>query len=52
MNNLLQLATHFSSEVFINSGGSSKFNNKLGAKNVIALQVSRISVLIATGITF
>lgn len=51
MNNLLQLATHFSSEVFINSGGFSKFNNKLGAKNLIAVKVGGIPVLIATGIT-
>lgn len=50
MNNLLQLATHFSSEVFIKSGGFSKFNNKLGAKNPIALKVSGISALIAMGI--
>lgn len=51
MNNLLELATQFSSEVFINSGGSSKFNNKLGAKNLIALKVIGISLLIAVGIT-
>jgi len=51
MNNLLELATQFSSEVFVSSGGSSKFNNKLGAKNLIALTVSGISVLIAMEIT-
>lgn len=50
VNNLLQLATHSSSEVFINSGGFSKFNNELGAKNLIALKVSGIPVLIAMGI--
>ncbi|OXB80541.1 UNVERIFIED_CONTAM: hypothetical protein H355_016331 [Colinus virginianus] len=38
MNNLLELATQFSSEVFINSGGFSKFNNKPGAKNLVALK--------------
>lgn len=50
MNNLPQLATHLSSKAFINSGGFSKLNNKLGAKNLIALKVSGISVLIAMGI--
>lgn len=50
MNNLLQLATQCSSEFFINSGGFSKFNNKPGAKNLIALKVSGFSVLIAVGI--
>lgn len=51
MNNLLQLATHFSSEVFIKSGGFSKFNNKFGAKTPITLKVSGISLFIAMGIT-
>lgn len=51
MNNLLQLATHFSSEVFMKSGGFSKFNSKLGSKTPITLKVSGISVLIAMGIT-
>lgn len=50
MNNLLQLATQCSSEFFINSSGFYKFNNKPGAKNLIALKVSGISVLIAVGI--
>lgn len=51
MNNLLQLVTLFSSEDFINSGGFSKFKDKLGAKNLIVLQIGGISVLIAMRIT-
>jgi len=48
MNNVLHLATHFSSK----SVAFQSFNNKLGAKNLIALKVSGISVLIAMGVTF